>query len=192
MRAAISLLLSLAVAGLAQDYVPHLTGEVFRGEEYQKEIGAGLLFRLEPTEEGWMIRIIPKAVCDKPGDWASVVNAPHRDYNALHVDASYGITAKEAVENMNPRNFLFVVTCEDYKIESRWLEIVLGTLSERERAETMPKLGTSPLGKATFTILDSKISPARREIGGKNYGNIDWLKFRLDITPPAAPGRKSP
>lgn len=195
MRAATFLVLSLTAAGLAQSFVPHLTGEVSRGQEFQKEIGFGLIFRLEPNEEGWMIRIVPKAACGEDvGDWASVVNPPYRNYNSLHVDASYGFTAKEAVENRNPREFSFVVTCEDYNIESHLLHIVLWDYghSQQEREEAMAKLGTSPLGKAKFTILDSKVSPAERDIEGKNYGKIDWLKFRLDITPPAARGRKSP
>lgn len=179
-------------AGLAQSFWPHLTGEVSDGEKYQKEIGPGLLFQLKPTDTGWIIRIVPKVPCSDEGGFASVVNAPHRDYNSLHVDSSYGITAKEAVENMNPREFSFVVTCEAYRIESHRLNIVLYTLSQQERDETLPKLGTSPLGKAKFTILDSKVSPAKRDIGGKNYGNIDWLRFRLDIKPPTARERKSP
>jgi hypothetical protein len=193
MRNTIILSLLLGVGGLAQDYVPHLTGEVSRGQEYQREIGSGLLFRLEPNEEGWMIRIVPKATCGE-GDWAAVVNAPYRNYNSLHVDASYGITAKEAVEKMNPREFSFVVSCEDYRTESQRLDVVMWAYShsQQEVDEAMAKLATSPVGKGKFTILDSRVSPAEREIGGKNCGKIDWLKFRLDITPPVDRGRKSP
>jgi hypothetical protein len=144
-------------------------------------------------ETGWMIRIVPEVPCGEKGDFASVVNAPYRYYNSLFLNTDYGVSAKEAME-MNPREFSFVVTCEDYKIESHRLEIVLWSYSytQQERDEALAKLGTSPLGKGKLTILDSKISPAEREIGGKNYGQIDWLKFRLDITPPAARRRKSP
>ena len=153
-----------------------------------------MLFRLRPTDTGWMIRIVPTAPCGADGDWASVVNAPYRNYNSLYVDASYGITAKEAVENMNPREFSFVVTCEDYQIERHRLEIVMWpyTYSTEEADAALAKLGTSPLGKAKFTILNSKVSPAERDIGGKNYGQIDWLKFRLDITLPSARTPKTP
>jgi hypothetical protein len=104
MRYAIAALLLFAPGGWAQDFVPHLTGEVSRGQEYRKEIGAGLVFLLRPSQEGWTIEILPMAPCDKPGDWASVVNAPYRNYNALHVDASYGITAQQAVVEMNRAN----------------------------------------------------------------------------------------
>jgi len=187
-----SALFLVAMGGFAQDYAPHLTGEVFRGQEYRKEIGSGLFFLLKPTDTGWMINIVPKSHCGENDDWAHVVNAPYRNYNALFVDASYGITAAEAV-GYGPRRFSFVVTCEDFKRERHRLEIVLWpyNYSQPEVDEASAKLGTSPLGKATFSILDSKISRAKENIEGKNYGKIDWLRFRLDIASPAARGRPS-
>lgn len=194
MRAGISALLLFAIGGFAQNFVPHLTGEVSRGQEYQQEIGSGLVFLLEPNDTGWMIRIRPKDPCTENGDWASVVNAPYRNYSSLFVDASYGITAQEAVVQMNPRKFSFVVSCDDYQTESRRLNIVLWpyTYSRQEVDEATAKLGTSPLGKAKFTILDSRVSPAEKDIEGKNFGKIDWLRFKLDISPPAVRGHKTP
>lgn len=85
MRAATCLLLSFVAAGLAQTFVPHLTGEVSRGQEYRKEIGSGLLFLLKPTDSGWMIDIVPKVPCSEEADFARVVNAPYRNYNSLFV-----------------------------------------------------------------------------------------------------------
>jgi hypothetical protein len=147
---------------------------------------------MQPGGTGWTIRILPKVTCDDTGDWAFVVNPPYRYYNSLYLNASYDISAQQAVE-INPREFSFVVTCGDYKVERQRLETVLWPYgySQKEADEALAKLGTSPLGKGKFTILDSKISPAEKAIDGKNFGKIDWLKFRLDITPPAAPGRKS-
>lgn len=102
----VSLLLLLLFASetLAQQYVPHISGEVFNGQAYQKEIGSDLLFLLKPAITGWMISIVPKTQCMKNEDWASVVNAPYRNYNSLYLDTAYGITAEEAVE-WGPRNF---------------------------------------------------------------------------------------
>ena len=187
-----SALFLFAISGFAQDYVPHLGGEVFRGQEYRKEIGSGLVFLLKPTDTGWMIGIVPKSACGDNGDWATVVNAPYRNYNALFVDASYGVTAAEAV-GFGPRKFSFVMTCDDFKRERHRLEIVLwpNSYSQREADEALAKLGSSPLGRATFSILDSKISRAENNIEGKNYGKIDWLRFRLDIAFQAAHWRRS-
>jgi len=191
MYSAAKVLLFLSISGTAQDYVPHLVGEVSRGQEYRKEIGSGLLFLLKPTESGWMISVVPKSPCTENGDWASVVNAPYRNYNSLHLDTGYGVTAKEAV-GISPREFSFVVTCDDYKRESRRLDIVLWPYrySQREQDDALAKLGSSPLGKGSLTILNSKTSPADQNIEGKNYGKIDALRFRLDITSPVARERQ--
>jgi hypothetical protein len=39
--------------------------------------------------------------------------------------------------------------------------------------------------------LKSKVSLAELGIEGKDYDRIDWLKFRLDITPPVVRWGKS-
>jgi len=95
---------------------------------------------------------------------------------------------------MGPREFSFVTTCEDYQRESHRLGIVLWpyNYSRQEADDALAKLGTSPLGKAKLTILESKVSRAGQDIEGKNYGKIDWLRFRLDITSPVHRGPQSP
>jgi hypothetical protein len=189
----VSALLLLAVSAYAQGYVPRFSGEVSRGQEFRKEIGSGLEFVLRPMDTGWTIGIVPKTRCVDGEDWASVVNAPYRNYNALHLDASYGVSAKEAV-GINPREFLYVTNCEDYRQEAHRLEIVLWPYnhSQQEADEALAKLGTSALGKARLTISSAKVSPADRAIEGKNYGRIDWLKFRLDVASPPPERRHRP
>lgn len=85
-----------------------------------------------------------------------------------------------------------MVTCEDYKREAHRLEIVLWpyNYSRQDADEALAKLGTSPLGKARLTIVKSKVSRAEQDIEGKNYGKIDWLRFRLDIVSPPHRGGK--
>ncbi len=177
---------------LAHDEVTHFSGDVSRGQVYKREIGSGLLFVLSPTDTGWMIRIVPQTSCADSDDWARVVNSPYRNYNSLFVDASYGITARQAVKDMNPREFSFVLTCADYKSEGHRLDVVLWpyTYSKKEADAALANLGSSPLGKAIFTILNSKTSRAEQDIEGKNYGKIDWLTFRLDVTFPAQRSQK--
>jgi hypothetical protein len=100
-----------------------------------------------------------------------VVNPPYRNYNQLWVAVAYGNTASEAVHDFNPRQFLFVLTCADYKLESHRLDIVRwpGNYSQQVGDAARKELGTSPLGKGTFTILNSKVSRAEQDIQGKNY-----------------------
>lgn len=190
--AATALLLSRIC--FAQEGLTRFEGEVSHGQQYRREIGSGLLFVLNPTDSGWMIRIVPKVPCAGNDDWASVVNAPYRNYNSLFVDASYGITAKEAVKEMNPREFSFVVSCGDYKREGHRLDIVLWpySYSQQEVDRARAERGTAPLGRGKLTILDSKTSLAEQEIEGKNYGMIDWLKFRLEVSFPQSQARKRP
>lgn len=76
MHATAYALIAFATYGFAQDYVPHLSGEVSLGQEYRREIGSGLLFLLKPTHTGWIIGIVPKDQCIQNEDWASVVNFP--------------------------------------------------------------------------------------------------------------------
>jgi len=144
-----------------------------------------LLFLLKPNDSGWIIGVMPKTRCVENEDWVAVVNAPYRNYNSLHLDASYGITAEEAVK-MGPRKLSFVVACEDYKQESRRLKIVLWpyTHSQAETDEALALLGTSPLGKAKLTILNFKVSRTEQDIDGKNFGKIDGLKFKVELSPP--------
>lgn len=162
------------IPSLAQNYVTRFTGEVSRGQELRKEIGPGLEFVLRPTETGWTIGIAPKVKCADNDDWASVVNAPYRGYNALHLDASYGITAQEAV-GINPREFLYVTNCADYKQEAKRLEVVMWPYNHtpKENADALANLTTSARGRARLTILEAKAGP----------GRIESLKFRVDVAP---------
>lgn len=177
------LFLVAAVCARGQNVPVRIEGEVSRGMEFRRDMGPGLVLVLQPAETGWMIAVVPKTKCVEPDDWAAVVNAPYRNYNALHVDSSYGITASEAVK-INPREFFFVQSCEEYKEERRRLDIVLWpyNYSKAEEEEALAKLGTSRLGRAKLTIVEAKVSTAGKEIEGKNYGRVEWLKFRVEVS----------
>lgn len=111
------------------------------------------------------------------------MNAPYRGYNALYLDASYGITAREAV-GINPREFLYVMNCDDYMQEAKRREIVMWPYNhtQQETGDALAKLGTLASGKARLTVLETKVGPRR----------IDSLKFRLDVAQPARQGRARP
>ena len=158
---------------------------MFHGHEYQREFAPGLILKLTPNDSGWFIGVVPNAPCKSNDDWAAVITSPYRGYNALDLDSSYGITAKEAVA-ISPRKLKFLLTCDDYKRESRRLEIVLSPYSYSDEVydDALAKLGTSRAGAITLTILQSKISPAGEEVEGRNYGKIDWLRFKVDVSLP--------
>ena len=100
-------------------------------------------------------------------------------------DTSYGIEAREAVK-WSPREFAFVLEPEDCKKEADRVTKLLWpyNYSQQEIKEAEQKLGTSRLGKGSLIILDSKISPAAETASGKDWGQIDWLKFQVQISIP--------
>jgi hypothetical protein len=121
--------------------------------------------------------------CD---DFVWVATPPYRFSNPRYLDTSYGIDAREAVR-WSPREFAFVVRTADCEKEADRATRVLwpANYSEREVQEAQEQLGTSPLGRGSLVILDSKTSAAPGAVGGKDWGQIDWLKFEVRISLPA-------
>ncbi len=193
MRVWTILLLCSTLSGASPERPLRLSGEVSRGQEFHREIGAGLVFALTPTAidpgaiEGWHIEVFLK---DRPKDqqcdeFAWIATPPFRSSNARYLDTSYGTKAEDAVK-WSPREFQFVLTCDDYKRERQWVDRLLWQYnnSEEQVQEAYRKLGSSPMGKGLLKILDSRISPAEKAAGGDNLGRIDWLKFEVEISLP--------
>jgi len=95
------------------------------------------------------------------------------------------MTAEEAV-SVSPREFRFVLNCADFARERGRVDRVLWPYnhSEAEVKEARSKLGSSQLGKGRLWIRDYKISPAAKTVGGKNLGQIDWIKFDVELQIP--------
>lgn len=53
--------------------------------------------------------------------------------------------------------------------------------TDKQVADAEAKMGTSPQGHGKLWVLDYKISAAPADIDGKNYGQIDWMRFRVEI-----------
>ena len=147
--------------------------EVSSGQSFRESIGHGLVLILSPLGGGWIIGVSPQTVTEPDcRDFAWVVNPPFRAYNALYLNAAYGMTAQDAV-NRSPREFNFVLSCAACKRESTFL---------RRAIESTPVgMGTSPQGHGKLWIVDHKTSPAPAEIDGVNHGQIDWIRFRVEI-----------
>jgi hypothetical protein len=171
----------------AKEEIVRFQSEVSSGHEFRAPIGHGLVLALKGGAGGWTIVVSPQKTTDPAcEDFAWVVNPPFRSYNALDLDASYGITAREAVE-ISPRKFHFVLSCAGLKRESTFVERLIMSSpagmqpTEKQVAEAEAKRGTSPQGHGSLWILDYKISAAPEDIEGKNYGQIDWIRFRVEI-----------
>jgi hypothetical protein len=187
---AFALLLACAVA--AQERPLRFEGEVKLGEEFRREIGHGLTLVLQPVgagnPQGWTIIIRngkgpSTAECD---DFAWVLTPPYRGYNPRDLDTSYATPAREAVA-ISPREFQFVLNEADCRRESERVTRILWpyNYSDAQVKDAQNKLGSSPHGKATLIILDSKTSSGGQIIEGKDNGKIDWIKFTVEIRFPS-------
>jgi hypothetical protein len=181
-------------AGLSAEVKPEVVRfqtEVRSGEHFRARIGHGLELGLDPTGDGWTIRVSPITVAE-PGceDFSWVINPPFRAYNDLYLNPSYGMTAQDAVER-SPREFKFVLNCAACKREDTFVRRLIESSpigmarSQKQVDEAYAKLGTSPHGEGKLWVLRYKLSRAPEDIDGKNYGRIDWILFRVEIRFPA-------
>src|SRR5438067_1221608 len=106
----------------ASDEIVPFQGELSRGHNFRQSIGHGLTLLLTDDGAGWTIGVSPQTATEPQcGDLAWVVNPPFRNYNALYLNASYGMTAQEAVE-ISPREFNFVLSCAGLKREATFVD----------------------------------------------------------------------
>jgi hypothetical protein len=187
---AVAFVIFLAATPAASGEVLRFQGDLARGQTFRKAIGHGLELILGGNDNGWTIIVSPQTPTDHEcNDFTWVVNPPFRAYNDLYLYPGYGLTAQDAVDR-SPREFNFVLNCAGFKRESTFVRRLIESTpagfprSEKEIAEAQAKIGTSPQGHGTLWILDSKVSPAPEDIEGKNYGQIDRIRFRVEIRLP--------
>ncbi len=168
-------------------------GEVSANQAFERRFGDTLLFRLVPKGEqfGWDIEVVP----DRPGgtsqsEYIWVVTPPYHFWNPRYLDASYGMSASEAVRS-SPRNFNFVLNEEQYKKAADLVALAVTShpLSDKRSAEEFQKesqdaaeaLFKFPVAKGRLAILNSSIGTLQES--GKQ-GFIKWLEFRVDLRVP--------
>ncbi len=190
-------LLCGAIPGLCadgRDRTVRFSGEVARGLTFRKDIGHGLEFVLTPLSgkmppelSGWTIEVLPQG---NPSDsecrnFVWVVTPPFRFWNPRYLSTEYGKPAQEAV-GISPRDFNFVLNCDDFKAERQRVERVLWphNYSKEEADDALAKLGTSPKGMGRLSIKDSNYTPGDNSTDPVKLGAIHWIKFEVEITFP--------
>ncbi len=179
----------LAQYAEAQDKTIRFSGEVARGLSFRKDIGRGLDFVLSPDSmgggiTGWTIQVTPQGKPPDPEctDYLWVVTPPFRFMNARYLSTAYGFTAQEAVA-MSPRDFKFVLNCDDYKAERQRVERVLwpANFRKEEVEAALVKLGSIRHGTGSLWIKDSKYTPGEKSTDPVKLGEIHWIKFEVEI-----------
>ncbi len=195
-----ALLAASGVATAAQCRTFSLAGELAAGGTFKRAISPELSFRLEPSdfdaEDGWIFEIgptKPRARADEASEFDHYVYAltpPYRFGNAQHVDTSYGVNAQDAVA-ATPRAFWFLVRRADGEATSEALNQVLWPQQDDGQARALAALAALPRGQGQFHILDSRITRGTAASFSTDqradiYGEIHWLKFRVDLIVPAS------
>lgn len=182
-----------------QNRTTRLAGEVARGLTFRKDIGHGLELVLTPISDkvpqelsGWHIVVSPQNLTgnDECRDLVWVVTPPYRFWNPRYLSTEYGKTAQEAV-GISPRDFNFVLNCDDFKTERQRVERVLWpyNYSKEEADDALSKIGTSPHGTGRLWIKDSKFTPGETSVDGMKLGAIHWIKFEIELNFPHESGK---
>ena len=180
-------MLACAVAALAQERPLRFQGEVKRGQEFQRDIGRGLVFALRTQPDGWIIEVTPtvKGACS---DFSDVIAIPLRGYKQSDLNTGFSTTAAESLK-ISPRQIRFVLNEADCKREDEWATRLMWSYSytAKEVQEAREKFGASPSGKIVLNILDSKVAPSGGLGDGNDFDAIEWVKFEVEVTFPKKP-----
>jgi hypothetical protein len=163
--------------------VLEFSGEISRGQRFEKVVAPGMLFRLEPyagNDSGWDIRLAPDTEPSPASvDCIGAVSIPSHGSNDLSIELSEEQTA-QGVMLRNPHEFDFVPNPSDCKrawdlnnsIAYRYNQ------TDQERRELDGKLSEIPNGHGQLKVLDFRLSPQAEP---DKPGAIDWIKFEVDL-----------
>lgn len=159
----------------------HFTGEVRRGQPFEKLFASDMVFRLEPyagNDSGWTIRIAPgRDSAAATMDCIGAVSEPLHGDTRTAIDPPERDTPGGAWKN---REFDYVGNGSDCKTAWRLVNEAnyASKLSDQEREEASTKLGQIPTTHAKFAILDARSAPAN---AANPRGTLEWLKFEVDL-----------
>jgi hypothetical protein len=160
-----------------------ITGELSAGNSFQREIGQNLLFRLTPSPasfgKGWDIEIVPKNPSTNGyPEYAALVTPPFHLYKPTYLNASYGVTAQQAVA-MSPRKFEFVETPADSQAASVVVNTMVYSVDWPSQKDSLEAAAAKiPVGTGELKILKSRITAGKNN---EDLGSIDWIKFQVTL-----------
>lgn len=180
-------------SAFGEDRCLHLSfaGEVSAGQPVERKFSKKLGFRLNPSQSGWTIEVVPYEQTDSgDAEYVWVVNPPYRSYNVRYLDATYGTTPKEAVK-YSPRDFNFVLNEQQFKRASDLVEMAIMSRPQsdhrsqqeldKESMDAVQALMALPVAKGRLTIMNSRVTDPTEK---GDFGSIDWLKFKVELHVP--------
>lgn len=158
-----------------------ISGELSAHKAFKRDIGNGLSFQLVPSPtsfgNGWDIEIVPDEPARGFAEYASTATPPYHQYKPVYLNASYGVTAEQAVSMV--RKFQFVETSEDSRAASVVVNTVVYTLDWTAHKDSIAAQATKiPVGVGELRVMRSRITPGRND---EDLGSIDWIKFQVRL-----------
>jgi len=180
--------------------VLNFSGEVSRGQIFEKEIAQDLVFRLTPTKYGWNIWMGNKVQPDH--DFVGMVTPPFHGMNARYVKGwhfrnSDNSGPNEAGEkNVNApqkeRRFYFVLNEADYQVASiaydilHYPSLLSKDLSEQSKKQILEQ-------REKLEPREGELAITRIELGNLIVGEqawIDYMEFEVTLDLPVGFGNK--
>ena len=165
------------------------SGEVLKGQSFDRQIGTNIFFRLVPEELGWSISVASEAVRE---NFCSVVTPPYRGMNALHIEGWHFRNSDNSGPNdSGPKNvnapqelreFAFVLNEADYRIAFNALQILLWPYGYSKQQIDAAEGAHAKLrkGSGKLVIRDLKLNALEP---GKQAG-IDRMRFDVELNFP--------
>jgi hypothetical protein len=182
---ALAILLSMpllaAISAQAQSSYPcqsvFLKISLRAGDDFARELGGGLLFRVRSQKEpGWFVDIVPAEANTK--DYIYPVNLPLRSNGNQILGPGYGETVKSSLSHSHEMNFLLTRTDFD-----RIFDLVGNVLSSYKTKDPDQVLSdyTNAVDRAQKGSLKVAISSYKTD---PKTGALTRIKLRVQITTP--------
>jgi hypothetical protein len=166
------------------------SGEVRRGQKFDRQIGEHLFFRLIPHELGWMISVANHINSDR--NFCAVVTPPYRGINPIYIEGwhfrnSDNTGPNEAgSKNVNApqetREFHFVLDDADYQKAFDALQRTRWPHSYSSKAVREAVNLHRELSKGTGVVTIRELKLNNLQTG--NHAGIDFMKFNVELTLP--------
>ncbi len=190
-----------------------LMGEVRQGEAFNRPIGTGLLFALEPVRNGWVIHVLPEQGSRPAVDYAAVVTPPFRSVNPLLLTTDWGFRAQDVV-GWNPRSFHYVRSHANFASAEHAYSEALRSPHPSPAQTTAVANAVAASAEGKFEIVDARLLPGTADPssaaamlgtrfsttahsiinaeGGGPAGHVEQLRFRVTLGgSPASWGSKA-
>jgi len=163
------------------------SGQISKGQSFEKQIGANLFFRLIPEELGWTISVGGNT--GPENNFCGVVTPPYRGINAIHIEGWHfrnldNTGPNEAgPKNVNApqkvREFYFVLDDGDYRKAFDALQTLLWPYSKSKQQinEAQSVHAQLPKGNGALTIRDLKLNTL--EVG--KQAGIDAMTIDVEL-----------